>query len=160
MRNMRVLSVDPGYERLGVAIIEKTSGKEKLLYSECIRTDAALSFDERLCELGNRVRDLIEEYVPTAFASESLFFAKNQKTAMDVASVRGALLYIAKARGLPVYEYTPLQIKIAMTGYGKSDKQQVTDMVRRLIEIKKSIKLDDEYDAIAVGLTCLASEKF
>ena len=84
----------------------------------------------------------------------------NQKTAIDVAGVRGMLFYIAKKHSLSVFEYTPLQIKMAVTGYGKSDKKQVTDMVTKLIKIDKKIKFDDEYDAIAVGLTCFASERF
>lgn len=157
---MRVLAVDPGYERLGVAIIEKKGSRENLLYSNCFQTAAKLSFDERLTLLGEEFEKLLQEYTPQVFASEALFFTKNQKTAMDVASVRGALFYIAKRHKLPIYEYTPLQIKIAVTGYGKSDKNQVTEMVKKLIKIEKKIKLDDEYDAIAVGLTCLASERF
>ena len=157
---MLVLSVDPGYERLGIAIIEKSDGKEELIYSDCLRTDKELSYADRLFEISSEIENLINKYEPSIFASESLFFAKNQKTAIDVAGVRGVLLHTAKQHGLQVFEYTPLQIKIAVTGFGRSDKKQVTEMVKRLIKIEKQIKLDDEYDAIAVGLTCLASERF
>jgi len=157
---MRILSVDPGYERLGVAVIEKNGSVETLVYSACFQTDKKLPYSDRLLKIGVEVARLIKKFNPDSFASESLFFAKNQKTAMDVAGVRGALFYIAKKHDLPVFEYTPLQIKMAITGYGKSDKKQITEMVTKLIKIDKQIKFDDEYDAIAVGLTCLASERF
>ena len=156
---MRVLAFDPGFERLGVAIIEKSSNKETLLYSDCVRTKATLSFAERLGELGAAVERLIDEWQPQAVALENLYFENNAKTAMNVAAVRGALMYIAASHGLAVHEYTPLQVKVAITGYGKSDKSAVAHMVSKLIVLPKvsAKRLDDELDAIAVGLTCLAS---
>ena len=157
---MKVLSIDPGYGRLGIAIIESENKKERLLYSDCFQTDKKLSYEERLLKIGNELSTLIKKFNPDILAIESLFFAKNQKTAIDVAGVRGVLIYIAKSHNLSIFEYTPLQIKIAITGYGRGDKKQVTQMVEKLIKIEKFIKLDDEYDAIAVGLTCLASERF
>jgi crossover junction endodeoxyribonuclease RuvC len=156
---MRVIAFDPGFERLGISIVEKSGAKEMLLLSECMRTDKALPFHERLALLGGRVEALIEEWKPTAAAVENLYFEKNQKTAMDVAAVRGMLLYIASSYGLTVYEYTPLQVKVAMTGYGKSDKAAVSAMVARLVALPVKKRLDDELDAIAVGLTCLASAR-
>ncbi len=157
---MRILAVDPGYDRLGIAIIERKAGKEILLYSDCFQTEKDALYEKRLLDIGDEMERLIREYEPNVFASEALFFAKNQKTAIAVAGSRGTLLYIARKHNLPVFEYTPLQIKIAVTGYGKSDKAQVTDMVKRLIRIEKQVAVDDEYDAIAVGLTCAATEKF
>ncbi len=156
---MRVLAFDPGFERLGVAIIEKSSNKETLLYSDCVRTKATLSFAERLGELGAAVERLIDEWQPQAVALENLYFENNAKTAMNVAAVRGTLMYIAASHGLAVHEYTPLQVKVAITGYGKSDKSAVAHMVSKLIVLPKvsTKRLDDELDAIAVGLTCLAS---
>lgn len=160
-KTVRVLSVDPGYDRLGVAVIERNvGGKERLLYSACIETPKTDEFSARLKALGEEFERIIETYSPGIFASETLFFTKNQKTALLVAGARGVLTYLAEKHGLSVFEYTPLQIKIAVTGYGKSDKQQVTAMVERLIAVEKPIRHDDEYDAIAVGLTCLASERF
>ena len=156
---MRVLAVDPGYDRLGIAVLEKEKDAETLLFSDCIQTNKEDPFSTRLRAVAEAFEKTIIEYTPDVFASEALFFAKNQKTAIDVASARGTFMYIAGKHNLPVHEYTPLQIKIAVTGYGRSDKSQVTDMVTRLIKIEKKIKLDDEYDAIAVGLTCLAVEK-
>ncbi|OGC88745.1 crossover junction endodeoxyribonuclease RuvC [Candidatus Adlerbacteria bacterium RIFOXYC1_FULL_48_26] len=157
---MRVLAFDPGFERLGIAIVEKVGGKEVLLHSECVRTSAKLTFPQRLAELGVAVQATIDAWQPGCVAVESVFFEKNAKTAMDVAAVRGMLLYIASSVGLPAHEYTPLQVKVAITGYGKSDKAAIAAMIPRLVTIPEKKRLDDEMDAIAVGLTCLASNKF
>ena len=163
---MRVLAFDPGFEWLGVAVVEKVknpstslraSNKEELLYSSCVRTDAKLPFPERLAQLGAAVEKLLEEWKPDAVALEDLYFAKNVKTAMQVAEVRGMLIYLAASRGVPIYQYTPLQVKVAVTGYGGSDKRAVAAMVPRLLTLPPSKRLDDEMDAIAIGLTCLAS---
>lgn len=155
---MRILAIDPGYERLGIAILDrdKKTRKELLVYSECFKTKSSLPFEERLVLLGNKVLKIIEEYKPKAAAIETLFFTTNQKTAMRVAEARGTLLYVAKNSGLEIYEYTPLQIKIAVTGYGKATKQQVGSLVTRLIALNKKVVSDDEMDAIAIGITCLA----
>lgn len=154
---MRILAIDPGYERLGLAVLEKTTRGETLIYSDCVQTSAALPFPERLELIAQEVERVLEEYAPAACALERLYFNTNQKTAMMVAEVRGALMHLARARGVEVKEYTPSQVKIAITGHGGSNKKQVTQMVGRLITIEKPINYDDEYDAIAVGLTCLAS---
>lgn len=155
---MRIIAIDPGYERMGIAVLEKLPRqKETLLYSSCVRTLKTTSHAERLLKIANEVRKVIDEFEPNACALEKLFLAVNQKTAMPVAEARGAVLVEAARAGLMVYEYTPLQIKVAVTGYGKSDKAQVTEMVKKLIVIPTGKRLDDEYDAIAVGLTCLAS---
>lgn len=154
---MRVLAFDPGYERLGVAVVEKIHGKEVVLHSECVRTSASLSFNERLAILGAAAEALIKEHAPDALALEEIFFGKNAKTGVQIAEVRGMLTYVAKARGLPVYGYTPSEVKIAITGYGKSDKAAVALMLPRLVSLPARARLDDEMDAIAVGLTCLAS---
>ncbi len=158
---MKVISIDPGYERIGIAIIEKsgvpgTPPKEVLLYSDCFKTSAKLPITERFLLIGKEIEKIIKKYEPEAMAIETLFFNSNQKTAMQVSEARGIIIYQALTNNLEVFEYTPLQIKIAITGYGRGDKKQVTDMLHHLIEIKKEIKYDDEYDAIAVGLTHLA----
>mgnify|MGYP001948852402 CR=1 FL=1 len=156
----RILAVDPGYERLGIAILEQNvSEGESLIYSSCFTTPKDREFNERLRMLGCEIDRLISEFAPQALALETLFFTKNQKTAMLVAEARGVILYEATKHSLPIYEYSPLQIKTAVTGYGKSDKDQVTTMVKQLIGVEKEIQHDDEYDAIAVGLTCFAIEK-
>jgi crossover junction endodeoxyribonuclease RuvC len=158
---MRIISIDPGYERLGVAIIEKNPReKEKLLYSDCFKTDKKLPHFERLGLIGKEVDRVIKEFNPEALSIEDLFFTTNQKTAILVAEARGVILFQAAAHGLKVYEYGPGEIKVAVTGYGKSDKEQIISMIPRLIKIDKPIKHDDEFDAIAVGLTCFAIERF
>lgn len=157
---MRIIAIDPGYERMGVAIIEKEAkGKEVLVFSECFKTSAKLTHDERLKLIGQEIENLIEKYQPTTMAIETLFFTNNQKTAMHVSEARGVMLYVAAAAGLNVSEFMPIAIKVAVTGYGASDKAQVTAMVGKLIQIDRDIKYDDEYDAIAVGLTYFATNK-
>lgn len=153
---MKVLAIDPGFDRIGFAVLEKVSGKETLLFSECFQTDKKNNFCERLLSLGKELERLVQKYSPDAIAIEELFFKNNQKTVMQVSEARGALLYVASSVGIPVYEYTPLQIKVAITGYGKSDKEQVSFMVRKLIHLSDTKRLDDELDAIACGLTHLA----
>jgi len=106
------------------------------------------------------LEEMVKKYSPEAVAVETLFFNTNQKTAMNVAHVRGMIIYLTERLGLHLFEYTPLQIKVAITGYGRSDKNQITAMMPNLIGIDKEIKIDDEWDAIAVGLTCFATEKF
>ena len=156
---MKVIAIDPGYERMGVAIIEKTNGKETLVFSECFKTSAKISHEERLKLIGQEIESLIKKYKPDAMAIETLFFKNNQKTAMRVSEARGVMLYIASVSKIEVKEFSPIAIKIAVTGYGSSDKEQVTMMVKKLIKIDTKIKYDDEYDAIAVGLTFFATQK-
>lgn len=153
---MKVLAVDPGYDRLGVAILEKQDGKEVLLHSECIETDKQARLDVRIHAAGQVIKDLLKKYQPDAVGIETLFFNKNQKTAIGVAQIRGVILYLAHEAGSAVYEYGPQEIKVAITGYGKSDKTAVIDMVKRLVKGSPEKALDDEYDAIAVGITTLA----
>lgn len=154
---MRVLAIDPGYERLGVAVLEKKNGeKEKVIFSETIKTSPKREFKDRLFEIGLAVEEIIKEYKPENFAIEKLFFNTNQKTATNVSEVRGMLIYLAQKNKMDVYEYTPLEIKVAITGQGRADKKQVMFMLERLVKIEKEIKYDDEYDAIACGLTFLA----
>lgn len=154
---MRIISIDPGYERMGVAILEKNSSKEELVFSECFKTSPKIPHEERLKLIGQEVENIIKKFKPEAMAIESLFFKTNAKTAMHVSEARGVMLYEASKNNLPVKEFTPIEIKVAVTGYGKSEKGQVTDMVKRLIKIDRDIKYDDEFDAIAVGLTYFAT---
>ncbi len=154
---MKIISIDPGYERLGIAILEKEAKqKETLVFSECFKTSSKLPHNERLALIGNRIKEIIRKYKPTALATEKLFFSGNQKTAMLVAEARGVILYTGSSLGLSVFEYTPNEVKIAITGYGRSEKRQIIDMVRKLIVVTSKTKSDDEFDAIAIGLTHLA----
>lgn len=153
---MKVLALDPGYDRLGVAVIERGERKETLLYSACIETDKKTDLTDRLFIVGTAVAKLIAKHKPHAVAIETLFFNKNIKTAIGVAQARGIIIFLAKKAGCAVYEFGPQEIKVAVTGYGKSDKSAVIDMVKRLIHNAPEKAHDDEYDAIAVGITALA----
>ncbi|MEI6191284.1 MAG: crossover junction endodeoxyribonuclease RuvC [bacterium] len=156
---MKIIAIDPGYERLGIAIIEKETEKESLVFSECFITSTKEKHENRLKLIGTEIEKVIKKYQPEAMGIETLFFKTNAKTAMKVSEARGVMLYEAAKNNLKVLEFTPLQIKVAVTGYGKSDKDQVIEMVKRLIKITEPIKYDDEYDAIAVGLTFFACYK-
>ncbi len=153
---MRIIAIDPGYERLGIAVLEKEKGKEELIFSECFKTSVKIEHAERLKLIGQEIEKIIKKYKPETMAIETLFFSKNQKTAIKVSETRGVILYVASKNDLDVKEFMPNQIKIAVTGYGASDKKQITGMVKKLIKIEKDIEYDDEYDAIAVGLTYFA----
>lgn len=157
---MRVLGIDPGYDRMGVAIIEKQTNQEILLFSTCLSTNPKDDFCDRLLSLGLDLEKIIKSWKPNALATEKLFITNNQKTATNVAEVRGMVGYIARRAGLTIAEYTPLQIKLAVTGYGKATKNQVTDMIGKLVKMDKTTRLDDEYDAIGIALTHLACAKY
>lgn len=155
---MVIIGIDPGYERCGFAILSHERGvKEILLESACVLTDKHALFSQRLLTVGNRFKEYIVQFKPTYCAIEKVYFTSNQKTAMHVAEVRGMVLYLATYHNIPIREYTPNEIKVAIAGDGRADKKQVTYMIPRLISIKKDIRYDDEYDAIAVALTASAT---
>jgi crossover junction endodeoxyribonuclease RuvC len=153
---MKILGIDPGYDRVGIAIVED----KVLLHSECFETNPKDEFHVRLKALGLRMKEVIKQYEPDVMALETLFITKNQKTAMRVAEARGVISYEACLLDIPIHEYSPPQIKVAVTGHGGSDKTQIIKMIPLLIRmIDKKDALDDEYDAIAVALTCQAHIK-
>lgn len=158
---MRILGIDPGYERLGIAVLEKNKGdkKEKVIFSECFKTSAKLDFTERLLLIGEEVQKVIKKYKPEVLSIETLFLTTNQKTVMHVAEARGVILYEAVKNNLKIFEATPLQIKVATTGYGRADKNQIIKMVRMLVDIEKNKTSDDELDAIAIALTAFSYTK-
>lgn len=156
---MRVLGIDPGYDRVGIAILEKQDDKEVVIFSTCTNTDKTAPLPDRLHSVGELVSDLIVKYQPDTLAIETIFFNKNIKTAIGVAQARGVILYCAKQAGCTIVEYGPQEIKVAVTGYGNSDKAAVIDMVQRLVPSAPAQALDDEYDAIAVGITALAHHR-
>lgn len=156
----RVLGVDPGFDRIGVAVLEGTGQKQTLLHSECIETNKKDSHAQRLLQLGKRLAEVIDEWRPGALAVEKLFFNQNASSALKVAEARGVILYEAALKNVPVYEYSPQDVKIAVAGYGKADKTAVEAMAGKLVRIPAGKKkLDDEIDAIAVGITHLATAK-
>lgn len=157
----RILSIDPGYDRCGIAIIDKDkNGKLSLIFSTCLTTDKKSAFSERLLSLKNELILVIEDYKPNESAIEKLFFAKNTKTALLVAESCGVIRVTLEELALKPKEYTPAQIKSAVSGYGNADKSSVFFMVKKLIHITEEKKLDDEIDAIAVGITHAFTNNF
>lgn len=155
---MRILGIDPGFERLGIAVLEKNTN-ETVIFSECFKTSSKLDFPERLRLIGEEVKKIIQKYKPEVLAIETLFLNTNQKTVMRVAEARGVVVYEASREGLRIFEASPLQIKIATTGYGRADKTQVMKMLKMLVKIDAKKTSDDELDAIAIALTAFAHLK-
>jgi crossover junction endodeoxyribonuclease RuvC len=157
---VKILGVDPGFDRLGVCVIEKNGNKETLLYSTCITTSKKDSFGERLATIASGLTKVLETYAPTELALEKLFLAVNQKTVMNVAEARGVILYLCHMHGLSIHEYSPPEIKVAVTGYGKATKDDIALMVPKILGKAFAEKLlDDEVDAIAIALTHSAHRK-
>jgi crossover junction endodeoxyribonuclease RuvC len=149
----RILGIDPGFGRVGYGIIEAGANKEwKYIAHGCIETSGQDEFIDRLAQVHQEISKLIKEFSPSRMAIEELFFFKNQKTAMDVGQARGVILLCAVESKLPVDEYTPLQVKQAMTGYGRAEKEQMQKLVAMLLGLKEEIKSDDAADALAVAL--------
>lgn len=151
---MIILGIDPGFERLGCAILKKTNAGDNLIYSTCLTTDKKLPYEKRLFYLGEKIKKIINKYKPGVVAVEKVFFFKNQKTALQISEVRGMIFYLAASKKIPIKEFTPLQVKISLTGYGRAEKQQVQKMVQVILKTKEISKQDDEIDAIAIALTC------
>ena len=153
-KSTRIIGIDPGYDRLGIAVIDKNAGTKKdlLAYSDCITTSSKDDIHLRLQQIGEGVSLVLDEYKPSEMAIETLFVTKNQKTAMRVAEARGIIIYEAMKRGVSVREYSPMQIKTAITSDGTSDKSRIFKMLGLLISLPEKEALDDEYDAIAVAL--------
>lgn len=153
---MRVFAIDPGFGRCGIAVVERVGSRDTVLASDCIETSPKLTFPERLDEVVRACTRYVAAHEPDIIALEKLFFSNNQKTAMQVAEVRGALLGLAGSLGIPVVEYAPGEIKSAIAGSGRADKKQIAKMIHLLVQLDARSRLDDEYDAIALGLTHLA----
>lgn len=149
-----ILAIDPGYDRVGWAIIEKNGQKNRLVDADCVQTSRKQSITQRYASIQTELDQIIDRYQPTQLAIESVFFSKNVKTAIRVAEAKGVIIGICVQAGLEVYEYTPPQVKQSVTGYGKSDKKGVEKMVRLLLGLPPHHKMvDDAMDAMAVGLT-------
>lgn len=158
--SVRILGIDPGFDRLGVCVIEKEGTKETLIFSTCIETSKKDSFAKRLQTIADGLSSVIKTHCPNELAIEKLFLANNQRTAMSVAEARGVILYISHTHGLSIYEYSPPEIKVAVTGYGKATKEDIAIMVPKIITMGSVEKLlDDEIDAIAIALTHSAHRK-
>ena len=150
---MRILGIDPGIGRLGWAIIEHDKGKQQPVAYDCLETEKTLSPEKRLELIYNHLQELCKNYHPDVLAIEDLFFNKNVTTAFSVGQARGVVLLVASQYNMPVTIYSPSQIKIAVTGYGKAEKHQVAHMVKLILKLEKMPKLDDTVDALAIALT-------
>lgn len=152
---MRILAIDPGYDRLGLAVIEGNPSKPVLVMSKCVQP-AKGAREIRLAQVYKSVANAIKKHSPDALAIETLFFSKNVKTALGVAEARGAVLAAAGEKVVPIIECSPQQVKLAVTGHGGADKKAIAQMIPHLISIQKKKRLDDELDAIALGIAALA----
>lgn len=149
---MQILGIDPGYAILGYGIIEKSGFNNKAIDYGVIETQKELSFPQRLDILYRGMQELISVYTPDVVVFEELFFCRNVTTAIGVGSGRGVALLAAQQAGLPLYEYTPMQIKLAVSGNGHADKKSMQYMVKTLLALKEVPKPDDAADALACAL--------
>lgn len=160
MSVIRILGIDPGFDRLGVCILDKEGSKETLIFSTCITTFKKETFEKRLLSVGDALEKIITTYTPDELAIETLFFTTNQKTIITVAEVRGVCIYLAYKHGATLFEYSPPQIKLAIAGHGKASKEDIAIMVPKILKQPLLINtLDDEVDAIAIALTHSANRQ-
>ena len=157
---MRILGIDPGFAITGYSVIDYQGNKFKLITSGAILTEAHTQFSLRLEKIYNELQQIIASYKPDAMSIEELFFNNNAKTAINVAQARGVILITAKKNGVPIYEYTPLQVKQSVVGYGRADKRQVQSMVKMILNEEKLPKLDDTTDSMAIAICHAHSSKF
>jgi len=154
---MKILGIDPGTGILGFGVIEQASRTAIMLDAGVIRTRAHQPESERLLIIFNSLQEIVTLNKPDVVSVEKLFFSKNVTTAMSVSQARGVVLLVAQQHGLPIFEYTPNQIKQSLTGYGKADKKQIQEMVKIILKLKEVPKPDDCADALAAALTHAAS---
>ena len=157
---MIILGVDPGTAITGFGVIESQNNKTSVLDVGCILTDKNLDMPERLNLIAKELKNIIKKYKPQVMAVEELFYFKNKKTVITVAQARGVILFVGKNQGLEICEYTPLQVKQAVVGYGRAEKKQVQQMVKSILDLKEIPKPDDAADALAVAVCCESSYKF
>ncbi|MDI3472979.1 MAG: crossover junction endodeoxyribonuclease RuvC [Thermotogaceae bacterium] len=156
---VRILGIDPGYEIVGYCFIDVIANSIELVEAGAIITERSEKFSKRLLKIYNEISHLIEKYKPGEMAIETLYFFKNSKTAIEVGEARGVILLAATMKELDIFEYTPYQVKIAVSGYGKATKNQVQDMVKILLGLKEKPKPDDVADAAAVAICHANSRK-
>ena len=154
---MVILGIDPGLATTGYGIIKKDAGNLNSVASGCLSTPASMELPVRLLDIKRGLEKLIKKHKPDRAAIEQLFFAKNAKTALSVAHARGVILSTLAANGIPANEYTPLQVKQAVTGYGRAEKIQLQKMVRLILKLSRLPKPDDAADALAIAICCAHS---
>lgn len=156
---MRIMGIDPGIGRVGWGVIEEGSGKMKAIKFGCFETKSRDKIENRLQQINQFLVNIIDELRPEAVSVEKLFYAANVKTASVVGEARGAILLSISQAGLPVFSYTPLQVKQALTGYGRAEKKQIQAMVKTLLNLPEIPKQDDAADALAIAITHAFSYK-
>ena len=149
---MLILGIDPGFAIVGFGLVETAGGRQRLVNCGAITTPAGDPLPARLLQIANDMDLLLEQFKPEAMAVEELFFTNNITTGIGVAQARGVILLAAEKRGVPIFEYSPSQVKQAVVGYGKAEKRQVMDMTRRLLGLAAPPKPDDAADAVAIAL--------
>lgn len=149
---MIVLGIDPGYAIVGYGVVEYNNNHFRAIEYGAVTTEAHTPFNERIEKIYDGVSALIARYSPAALAVEKLFFNTNQKTAIDVAQARGAIVLAAQKAGVKIFEYTPLQVKQSVVGYGRAEKKQVQEMTRLMLNLDKIPKPDDAADALAMAI--------
>lgn len=156
---MRILGIDPGIARTGWGIIDEEKGKVTVVQFGCITTSQDLGIDQRLLLLKKEMAAITKTFTPDVMSIEELFFNTNAKTALIVGQARGVILVSGAEKNLPIHVYTPLQVKMALTGYGRAEKNQVGQMVKMLLKLSTVPKPDDTADALAIALTHAFSRK-
>lgn len=156
---MIIMGIDPGVARVGWAAVEELTGKHRVLAYGCITTDKSSALPDRLMQIHGSLIQLFKKYQPDSVAVEDLFFATNAKTAIMVGQARGVILLTSAQASIPVVSYTPLGVKLAITGNGNAEKNQVQRMVTRLLHLKEIPTPDDTADALAIALTHACSYK-
>lgn len=149
---MVILGIDPGFAIVGWGVLECVNGKFRVMGYGSIQTKAGLATEDRINQIFDGLNTIIEKYKPDAMAIEELFWNTNQKTGITVAEARGVLLLAAYRKGLQIFEYTPLQVKQAVVGYGRAEKKQVIMMVTSILKLPKPPKPDDTADALALAI--------
>jgi crossover junction endodeoxyribonuclease RuvC len=149
---MRIIGIDPGYATVGYGVIDYVNSRFTTVNYGAIITKADLPFEARIAEIHSDLCELLRVYTPQFMAVERLFFTTNQKTAIDVAQARGVILLSAVENRVKLAEYTPLQVKQSVTGYGKATKSQVQEMTKRILELSAVPKPDDTADALAIAI--------
>ena len=156
-----ILGIDPGIAIVGWGVLSYENGRMTPLGYGSIQTEAGLKVEERLCRIHKTLTDIIRHFKPDVLSVEELFWNTNQKTGLVVAEARGVILLTAREEGVPIFEYTPLQVKQAIVGYGRAEKRQVIAMVTAVLNLKKPPKPDDTADALALAIChghCAASK--
>ena len=152
MKKIRILGIDPGYAIVGFGVLDYDGSRFTPIEYGAVLTEAGTPFPDRLKAIHEDIEFIFNKFKPDCMAVERLYFTTNQKTAIDVAQARGITVLSAATRNIPVSEYTPLQVKLSVTGYGKAEKRQVTEMTRQLLSLAQIPKPDDAADALAIAI--------